>query len=59
MLTVFFSGAKIIHWSYLPQGTTMNSAKFISTVLQPMLDSIGSEKKRETEIEIGFFILWL
>jgi hypothetical protein len=55
MLTVFFSGERIIHWSYLPRGTTMNSTTFIGTVLRPMLDNILSTEQPEAEKEIGFF----
>jgi hypothetical protein len=55
-LTVFFSGEKILHWSYLPRGETMKSSNFISTVLTPLLHVLGMDEKGE--MEIGFFFFF-
>jgi hypothetical protein len=43
LVTVFFSGQKVFHLSVLSQHQTMNSERFISTVLHPLQETINKE----------------
>jgi histone-lysine N-methyltransferase SETMAR len=40
LLSVFFSGQKVWHISFLPVGVSMNSKQFVDTVLKPLRDSV-------------------
>jgi histone-lysine N-methyltransferase SETMAR len=44
LLTVFFSGERVWHISFLRKGDSMNSDKIISTVLQPLHNTLSSLK---------------
>jgi histone-lysine N-methyltransferase SETMAR len=44
-MTVFFSGDAILHVSFLPEKTTMNAARFKSTVLKPLLRTMKKQYK--------------
>jgi hypothetical protein len=59
LLTVFFSGERIIYWSFLERGDLMNSERFIDTVLTPMLSKFEDPEKGFiffSKIFIFFFV---
>jgi hypothetical protein len=43
LLTVFFSGCRIWHHCYIPQGQSMMTSSFINSVLVPLRDALDDD----------------